>query len=474
MDDKDLQSAQEQLKKADKTVHDFKTALDEHAIVAITDSKGRITYVNDKFCHISQYDKDELIGQDHRILNSSEHSSEFFKTLWQTIRQGKVWRGEIKNCRRDGTFYWVDTTIVPFLDEDGKPEQYIAIRADITELKESKERLEHISSTINDAFWMMNADGNKILYVSPAYEKIWGRSVKSLYEDSSNWNVGIIEEDRSKVYRNFELLRGGYESEFDIVYRIRDDLGELRWIRDRGYASRDKDGVVEYLTGVASDVTVRKTLESQALVASEKERIRIGQELHDDLCQRLAALKIKCGMIHGALAKESSSQLELMAEIENEMQEATGLTRTIAKGLSPVTLESEGLMVALERLAETTESRFRIPCNFDCPDPVEVDDQTEASHIFRIAQELVTNAAKHAAPTRIILGLYNGLGGFRLEVVNDGRPFRGPSKRNTGMGLHFIQFRADSIGATVDYFPGNPPDGGTRVICTVPYCKKDL
>ncbi len=468
------QETQEQLKRADKMVHNFKEALDEHAIVAITDAQGKIIYANDKSCDISQYQEDELIGQDHKILNSGLHSDDFFGNLWQTITQTKVWRGEIRNCRKDGSFYWVDTTIVPFLKDDGEPEQYMAIGADITKLKESNDRLDHISKMINEVFWMMNAEGEKILYVSPAFEKIWGKPLEALYADASIWNDAVIDEDLSKVYRNFERLKDGYESEFDIVYRIRDQLGELHWIQDRGYASRDKDGLVEYLVGVASDISVRKTFESQALVASEKERIRIGQELHDDLCQYLAALKIKCGIVCKALVKESSSQLDLMTEIEAQMEKVTNLTRTIAKGLSPVILESEGLMVALGRLAETTEGRFTISCHFDCPEPVEVDDPTKASHIFRIAQELVTNAAKHAVPKRIILGLYNGLGGVRLEVINDGRPFSGPSKKNVGMGLHFVQFRADSIGAAIDYCPSKAPDGGTRVICMVPHIKRGL
>jgi len=333
------------------------------------------------------------------------------------------------------------------------------------ELYETRDRLFHISEVTNDVFWMIDARTKKFLYLSPSYEKVWGHSAAPLYEDAQNWLEAIEKEDRSKYLRGFENFREGFQDFFDETYRIRRASGEVRWVRDRGYASRDGEGNVDSFSGVATDVTRRKDLESQVLEATEQERIRIGQDLHDDLCQRLAALKLACGRVASTL---DSEQKEALGEIEKEIGEATSLSRSIARGLSPVSLEDEGLMVALEQLAQMMENRFGVICRFDCPVPVAVTSQTRASNVFRIAQELMNNAVKHGKPSRIMVGLYPAAGGFKLEVVNDGIPFRGPSQRAGGMGLHFMQFRADALGATLDFTPGKMPDGGTRVVCLVP------
>lgn len=167
-----------------KKLAEIKFALDQAAIVVITDAQGTIKYVNDKFCQVSKYSKSELIGQNHRLLNSGHHPPEFFRNLWQTISQGQVWQGEIKNKAKDGTTYWVDTTIVPFFNDHGKPIQYLAIRFDITPRKQAEAKIQELLNRTQ----LLNAIG-VLIRNSLELETILSNAVKAIYAEIGGADV---------------------------------------------------------------------------------------------------------------------------------------------------------------------------------------------------------------------------------------------------------------------------------------------
>ena len=147
----DRKAIEMQLSNSLKEVADVRFALDCSSIVVTTDHRGHITYVNDKFCEISKYHRAELIGQTHRLVNARHHDPDFFRNMWQTIASGKVWHGEVKNRTKTGEYYWLETTIVPFVDAAGCPYQYVAIRNDITERKQAEIKLRHQAEDLSDA-----------------------------------------------------------------------------------------------------------------------------------------------------------------------------------------------------------------------------------------------------------------------------------------------------------------------------------
>lgn len=213
----------EALRVANRDLADIKYAIDQASIVAITDQRGAITYVNDKFCEISKYSREELIGQDHRILNSGYHPKAFIRNLWRTVAQGRVWRGEIRNRAKDGTHYWVDTTIVPLLDDDQRPRQYLAIRTDITERKRFEVLLrqkESMAQLGQMAAVIAHEVKNPLAGISGAIQVI----VKRLEADSQE--VQVLNEIRNRIASLNESLSS-------LLAFARPKIPQLRPVRTR-------------------------------------------------------------------------------------------------------------------------------------------------------------------------------------------------------------------------------------------------
>lgn len=219
-------------------------------------------------------------------------------------------------------------------------------------------------------------------------------------------------------------------------------------------------------TGFVRDITERKRLEREILEISERERRRIGHDLHDGLCQHLAGMEMMSQVLEQKLSPRSRDAARRAGEIAQNVREAISQTRSLARGLSPVTLESEGLRSALQELALSTEKIFGVVCRLDCDPSVAVPDQAMATHLFRLAQEAVANAIKHGRAKRIALQLTRDQGRLILKVDDDGRGFPAKIARSKGMGLRIMQSRAGMMNGALAI--ERKPGGGASVICSVP------
>ncbi|WP_291132316.1 sensor histidine kinase [Flavobacterium sp. UBA7682] len=253
-----------------KDILDYKVALDAADIVAITDQKGTIQYANDNFCKISKYTKEELIGQNHRIVNSGYHEKSFFNNLWQTIGSGSIWKGEIKNKAKDGTVYWVDTTIVPFLNEKGKPYKYLAIRSDITERKLSEEALKQSEEQYRDIF-------------SNALVAILTMDVATSKVTAVN-NVGVElfgYDSKEDLLKNFSPINHYvHPNEYEDNMIILIEHGERRNIQHM----KRKDGSL-FWTSIFVKVNEAKTT-TQTILLDVTSQIAFQEELETKVAQR--------------------------------------------------------------------------------------------------------------------------------------------------------------------------------------------
>jgi PAS domain S-box-containing protein len=276
------------------------------------------------------------------------------------------------------------------------------------------------------------------------------------------FNRHVHPDDRARVRRTIEEgIRQvhGWESEYRIVRpdgAVRHVQSSSEVVLVSGRASR--------IVGTMLDITERRRLEQEVLNISEQEQRRIGQDLHDGICQQLAGIELTAQVLEQALARKSKKHSTQAGQIATHLRGVISQTRQLAHGLCPVVLESEGLMAALRELAHDTAQMFRVECVFRCDRPVQVHHVATATHLYRIAQEAVGNALKHGKPRRIEIGLAAEADRIFLAVKDDGCGIPDPPPRN-GAGLRIMQYRAGMIGGSVVVQRGEPD--GTTVACSV-------
>jgi two-component system cell cycle sensor histidine kinase/response regulator CckA len=229
--------------------------------IVITNQDGTIQWVNPAFTVLTGYSAQEAIGQNPRILKGGGHEEAFYKHLWQTISSGQVWTGQLTNRRKDGRLYPEEMTITPLRNAAGEIRQYVAIKQDITQrkadeqcLRDNEEKFRQLAENISDVFWMTSPDMQQVHYVSPAYERVWGRPAANLFAHPREWTEAIHPKDRERVFTVFGGLMAGEQS-VSVEFRIARPNGDPRWVHSRGFQVRDASGKVTRLIGIVTDVT---------------------------------------------------------------------------------------------------------------------------------------------------------------------------------------------------------------------------
>ncbi|MBK5463178.1 MULTISPECIES: PAS domain S-box protein [unclassified Peribacillus] len=362
------------LAKSDSTVSDIRYALDQSSIVAITDAEGIITYVNEKFIEISQYEEHELIGKSHSIINSGYHPQEFFADLWCTIKQGKTWNGEICNRAKDGEIYWVDTTIVPFMKK-GKPYQYISIRSDISRRKRAESDLRVSIKELEDMYYAINQSS----IVAITDEKGIIVDVNDKFSEVSGYKRSEL------IGHTHQLVNSGYHSKefFDDMWKTIQNRkvwnGEIR--------NRAKDGSYYWVdTTIVPFYTVEgKPFQFLALRYDITERKQTEEMLHRQ--DKLAAVgQLAAGVAHEIrnpltsmkgyteylqLDEKDENRLEYLGIIMDEINRVNEIVEEFLELSKPqsLILETKNIVPIIQNVLSLTEFDARkknVILFFDC------------------------------------------------------------------------------------------------------------
>lgn len=330
-----------------------------------------------------------------------------------------------------------------------------------TQADEVQSRFRQFAESIREVFWMADLKTRRMIYLSPGYQRLWGRT--SFYQSPQEWLARIVPEDRERVWAAAQTKQS--TGEYDLVYRLRRSDGSVRWIHDRAFPVRDESGEVHRIAGIADDITERKLIEKELIEISDREQCRFGQDLHDGLCQHLAGIEYLTQSLKASLADKGHAEADQAAQIAMLIGQASAHAHDLARGLSPVPLEAGGLMSALQELAATTERLFQVGCKLRSDDQVLIHDNVVATHLYRIAQEAVSNAIKHGKARRIVINLAQDREWTVLSIKNDGAELPEMQPGSVGLGGRIMNFRAGMIGGVIEL--RHAPDRQPMVVCSV-------
>jgi PAS domain S-box-containing protein len=393
--EQERQRSEDALREILRSLEFQKFALDQSAIVAITDRHGVITEINEQFCQISQYSSEELIGQTHRLINSGFHSPEFFRQLWAVISSGTVWQGEIKNRAKDGSFYWVATTIVPGLDPEGQPVQYLAIRFDITQRKLAEEKIREQAALLNvtsDAIVVRDFE-NRILLWNQGAERLYGWSNQEALGQTTTDLLYRGVSPQPQVARRTVLEQGEWQGELEKINKS----GKEIIVQSRWTLVRDELGNPKSILAVDTDITEKKLLEDQLLRAQRLESLgTLASGIAHDLNNILTPILAVAQLLPLKLPHLDPQNQRLLQMLENSSKRGSDLVSQIlafARGSEGkrVTLQTGHLLLEVGRVAKQTFPKSIIVCE-DVTPPELWMVSADATQLHQVFMNLCINA----------------------------------------------------------------------------------
>ncbi|MGA3267436.1 MAG: PAS domain S-box protein [Verrucomicrobiota bacterium] len=431
------------------------------------DERGTIESFNPAAERIFGYRAREVIGKNVRLLMPSPDREAHDSYLANYLRTGRariigIGR-EVSGRRKDGTVFPMDLSVSEVRLADQR--LFTGFIRDITERRRAEDALRYNAALVE------SSDDAIVGKTLEGYVTSWNRGAESIFGYTQDEMLGkhisiLIPPDRlAEEPGILEKIRRGESVDHFETLRQRKD-GRLIDVSVTISPIRDAAGRIIGASKVARDISERKRLEREVLEISDREQRRIGHDLHDGLCQQLAAVELMSEVLGKKMQLQSPDAARRADEIAHSVRDAIGQTRSLARGLSPVTLESEGLVSALHELAVNTEKSFNVQCRLDGDRGVSVPRHSVATHLFRLAQEAVFNAIKHGKAREICIQLKTDPDRIYLAITDNGRGFPARMPKNKGMGLRIMRFRAGMIGGTLTL--ERSAAGGASVICSAP------